>query len=370
MNATYDVNTIVIGAGVIGLAVARAIALRCGDVLVVERAAHVGTETSSRNSEVIHSGLYYTPGSLKAALCVQGRDMLYDYCDARSVPYRRTGKLIAATEDRELDVVQRYVATAKANGVGELLQLSAAEARRREPELRCVGALYSPYTGIVDSHALMTQLWSDLQHAGGDVVFDAEVVGLEPCAGGGFIVATRDGAEVRCRRLVNCGGLHAPELAQLLDLPGYAPPRGHYARGHYFSLSGRAPFSQLVYPVAESAGLGIHVTLDLAGSVRFGPDVEWCDAPDYAFDPTRRERFVAAIQRYYPALDSERLQPGYVGVRPKICGPGEPSADFRIDGPSCHGMPGLVHLFGIESPGLTACLALGDHVADILLNEN
>jgi L-2-hydroxyglutarate oxidase LhgO len=370
MASSFDVNTIVIGAGVIGLAVARALAQRGAEVLVLERASHIGSETSSRNSEVVHSGLYYPPGSRKALFCVTGRDMLYAYCEARGIPHRRIGKLIVATDESERAVLQQYVATANANGVGSLLELTADQARAREPELNCVGALYSPHTGIVDSHALMLQLWSDLQHAGGDVVVDTEVIGIEALDGEGFAVSSSDGAAVRCARVVNCAGLSAPDIARLLPTAGYDVPQPRYARGHYFSLSGRAPFSQLVYPVAERAGLGIHVTLDLAGCVRFGPDVEWCDWADYTFDASRRDRFAAAIRRYYPGLDEERLRPGYVGVRPKICGPGDPAADFRLDGPSRHGVRGLMHLLGIESPGLTACLAIGDHVAEVLANEN
>jgi L-2-hydroxyglutarate oxidase LhgO len=370
MASSFDVDTIVIGAGVIGLAVARALALRSAEVLVLERADQVGSETSSRNSEVVHSGLYYTPGSLKAKLCVTGRDMLYAYCEARDIPHRRVGKLIVATEAVELAVLQHYVATAEANGVGALHELTGEQARVREPELNCVGALYSPHTGIVDSHALMMQLWSDLQHAGGDVVLGTDVVGIEALDGEGFAVSSSDGATVRCAHVVNCAGLAAPYVARLLPTAGYDVPQPRYARGHYFSLSGRAPFSQLVYPVAERAGLGIHVTLDLAGCVRFGPDVEWCDSVDYTFDASRRDRFAAAIQRYYPGLDPDRLQPGYVGVRPKICGPGDASADFRLDGPARHGVRGLMHLLGIESPGLTACLAIADHVAEVFANEN
>jgi L-2-hydroxyglutarate oxidase LhgO len=364
---TMHVQTIVIGAGIVGLAVARALADSGREVLVLERAEHVGAETSSRNSEVVHSGLYYAPGSLKARTCVRGAAQLYEYCVARGVPHRRTGKLIVATTDAERAALERYLQLGTANGVQGLRLIGPDEANALEPEVRCVAALHSPATGIVDSHALMVALWGDLQHAGGDVVFRTAVLGGSRESETFALRLDGDADELRCSELVNAAGLYAPTLARTLtDCAGDAAPTAYYARGHYYTLSGKPPFQRLVYPIAEAAGLGIHATIDLAGRVRFGPDVEWTNEIDYRFDETRRAAFAASIRRYYPGLDDARLQPDYVGVRPKIVGPGGATADFRIDGPAVHGIPGLVHMYGIESPGLTACLALAEVVRDAL----
>lgn len=355
-----DIQTIVVGGGVVGLAVARALAESGREVVVLERASSIGTETSSRNSEVIHSGIYYTPGSLKARLCVSGRDLLYAYCERRDIPHRRAGKLIVATAQEDMARLTRYVELAQANGVGALEWLDADAVRALEPEVTCFRALHSPYTGVVDSHSLMMSFWADLQAAGGEVAFNAEVGAGGRRADGAFELVIHGLNEpATCRELVNCAGLGAPSLARALRRCGAedAPP-SYFARGHYFKLRGQSPFGRLVYPVAEAAGLGIHVTLDLDGNARFGPDVEWVNDVDYRFDASRRERFAAAIRRYYPNLESDRLEPDYVGVRPKISGPSEAAADFRIDGPVRHGIPGLVHLYGIESPGLTSCLAI------------
>jgi L-2-hydroxyglutarate oxidase LhgO len=362
-----EIETVVIGAGVVGLAVARALALAGRDVLVVEAAGHVGTETSSRNSEVIHSGIYYPTGSLKARLCVAGRDRLYAYCAARGIPHRRTGKFIVAVSQADLPVLERYRALARANGVGDLPWVTPAQIRAAEPALEVVGAIQSPLTGIVDSHALMMSLWADLESAGGTVAFRSRVHAGRRVGAAFALDVAGFGEPLQCRELVNAAGLSAPALARALaGCADTGAPPAFYARGHYFALSGPAPFRRLIYPVAEPGGLGIHVTLDLAGQVRFGPDVEWVDAVDYGFDASRRNRFAAAIRRYYPGLDEDRLQPAYVGVRPKISGPADQAADFRIDGPGTHGVPGLVHLFGIESPGLTACLAIADQVREAL----
>jgi L-2-hydroxyglutarate oxidase LhgO len=359
-----ELQTAVVGAGVVGLAIARQLALSGREVLVLERARQVGTETSSRNSEVIHSGIYYPPGSLKAGLCVAGRDLLYAYCGQHGIAHRRTGKLIVATSEAEVATLERYHSLARQNRIGEIAWHDAEEVRRLEPELRCVRALHIACTGIVDSHGFMTSLWGDLQAAGGDVAFLSEVASGRRLPDGRFELEIR-GTEERlvCRELVNSAGLRAPDLARRLEgCAGERAPPAYYARGHYFTLSGRSPFSRLVYPVAESAGLGIHVTLDLAGRARFGPDVEWLDVPDYTFDESRRGRFAEAIGRYYPGIDESRLMPDYVGVRPKISPAGAAAADFRIDGPETHGLPRLVHLFGIESPGLTAALAISQYV--------
>jgi L-2-hydroxyglutarate oxidase LhgO len=359
------VQTVIVGAGIVGLAVARQLALSGREVLVLERADRVGTETSSRNSEVIHSGIYYQPGSHKARLCVAGRDQLYTYCDAKGVPYRRTGKLIVATSGDELPVLQRYSELAGLNKVGEVTLLTADEVRELEPEVKCVGALHVPYTGIVDSHALMTAYWSDLQSAGGEIAFRSEVLGGRRRRDGKFeLDVAGAGEKLVCRELVNSAGLHAPDFARkLVDCVADRAPHAYYARGHYFALTGRSPFARLIYPVANSDGLGTHATLDLAGRARFGPDVQWIHSVDYAFDLSRRASFVEAIRRYYPALDEDRLQQAYTGIRPKITAPGSGFADFRIDEPHLHGVRGLVHLYGIESPGLTSALALSQYVA-------
>jgi len=362
------VDTVVIGAGIVGLSVAREIARSGREVLVAERGGHIGSETSSRNSEVLHSGIYYPHNSLKARLCVVGRELLAAYCASRDIPHRWTGKLVLAVSRAEVSALDGYETLGLANGVVGLRRLGPAEVRALEPNVTCVAALYSPASGIVDSHSLMTSLWGDLQAAGGEVVFHSEVEsGMRTADGFELCVA---GESIACGRLVNCAGLAAPAIAsRLAGCADRHTPRPYFARGHYFSLSGPAPFRRLVYPIAEAAGLGIHATLDLAGKVRFGPDIEWCAKADYSFDAGRRDQFVAAIRKYYPALEPDQLQPDYVGVRPKIVGPGEAAADFRIDGPSSHGVPGLVHLYGIESPGLTACLAIGKRVYDLLNDD-
>jgi L-2-hydroxyglutarate oxidase LhgO len=363
-----EVETIVIGAGVIGLAIARALAQAGREVIVLEKAEHIGTETSSRNSEVVHSGIYYPPGSLKARLCVRGRDLLYDYCEAKGIPFRRTGKLIVATSPDEVPTLEKYLDLARQNAIGPIAWLTADEVRALEPEVHCVRALYIPHTGIVDSHALMTALWGDLQAAGGDVAFLSALQRGRRLPSGRFELEVEGMDEpLVCRELVNSAGLHAPDLAHRLEgCASDEAPTAYYARGHYFSLTGRSPFSRLVYPVANSAGLGTHVTIDLAGRAKFGPDVQWVEGLDYSFDESRRAAFVEAIRLYYPGLDETRLQPDYTGIRPKIAGPGQPAADFRMDGPAVHGIPGLVQLYGIESPGLTACLAIGGQVANDL----
>jgi L-2-hydroxyglutarate oxidase LhgO len=362
------VETVVIGAGVIGLAVARALALASREVVVLEAAAQFGTGTSSRNSEVIHSGIYYKPGSLKARLCVAGRERLYAYCRERGIPHRQIGKLIIATQESEVRILREYRELALANGVGTLEWLAPEEVSDLEPVVRCVRALHAPLTGILDSHALMLALLGDLELAGGQVVFRSPVLRAAVVSRGFALrVGGDQEATLGCRVLVNCAGLTAPTFAR--TIAGLAPdhiPQERFAKGHYYSLTGKSPFRHLVYPVAESAGLGIHVTLDLGGRAKFGPDVQWIDTINYTFDDSRRGRFCEAIQRYYPELDASRLQPDYTGIRPKICGPGEPAADFRIDGPEVHGVPGLMNLMGIESPGLTAALAIAEHVREAL----
>ncbi|NML14934.1 NAD(P)/FAD-dependent oxidoreductase [Azohydromonas caseinilytica] len=367
---TERVDTVVVGAGVVGLAVARELAQRGHEVLVLEGATAIGTGTSSRNSEVIHAGLYYPTGSLKARLCVQGRERLYAYCAERGLGHRRCGKLIAATDEGQLDALRALQAQALANGVDDVQWLDAAQARALEPQLRAVAALLSPSTGLVDSHALMLSLLGDAQSAGALLALASPVLsgrvtneGIELQVGGEQPMA------LLARRVVNSAGHGAPALAgRIGGLDARHVPRAWACKGHYFSLRGRSPFSRLVYPLHDSAGLGVHLTLDLAGQARFGPDTEWLpDADpagfDYRVDERRIPAFGAAIRRYWPGLPEGALSPAYTGIRPKISAPGQPAADFRIDAAAQHGVPGLVNLFGIESPGLTACLAIASHVA-------
>lgn len=362
------VDCIVVGAGVVGLAAARRLALAGCETLVLEREATHGTQASSRNSEVIHAGLHYPPASLKARLCVRGREQLYRYCTDRGVDHLRCGKFIVATADAERDTLQRYLEAGAHNGVDDLRWRTPAEVAELEPAVRCVAALWSPSTGIIDSHALMQALLGDLLAAGGTLACHADVVGVRLGRHGHQVRVLQGGVETELETgiLVNAAGLDAQPVAQRMDGldPALIPPR-FLAKGHYFALQGPAPFRHLVYPVAGHAGLGIHVTLDLAGRVRFGPDVEWVTSVDYSPDDRRRDSFAAAIRRYYPDLDATRLQPAYTGIRPKISGPHDPAADFVVQGPAAHGMHGLVNLFGIESPGLTACLAIADEVARV-----
>jgi L-2-hydroxyglutarate oxidase LhgO len=359
-----EVDAVVVGAGVVGLAAARALALAGHEVIVLERAYTIGFETSSRNSEVIHGGLYYPKDGLKATACVAGRERLYAYCAEHGVPHKKLGKLIVATEDVEIPGVEKIDEAARANGVNDLEWLSASEARRLEPELSCVRALLSPSTGIIDSHALMLAYQGDAEEAGAFVAFRSPVLsgrvlrdGFELAVGGD------EPATIRCRMLVNAAGLHAPALAHAIQgIPLDTIPPAYFCRGVYFTLSGRTPFRRLIYPVPVPGGLGVHITLDLAGQARFGPDVEWIDGVDYAVDPRRGDAFYAAVRRYWPGLRDGALMPGYAGIRPKISGPNEAAADFVVQGPEAHGVPGLVNLYGIESPGLTASLPLADAV--------
>ena len=357
-----EVEAVVVGAGVIGLAVARALALAGREVIVLEQAYTIGFETSSRNSEVIHGGLYYPKDSLKAVGCVEGRKRLYAYCAEHGVPHDRLGKLIVATEEAEIPGVEKIAAAAAANGVDNLEWLTASEAQRMEPELRCVRALLSPSTGIIDSHALMLAYQGDAEAAGAFVVFRSPVLSGKVLADGFELsVGGEEPTTIRCRLLVNAAGLYAPALARSIEaMPPESIPPAYFCRGVYFTLAGKTPFRRLIYPVPVPGGLGVHITLDLAGQARFGPDVEWIDGVDYAVDPRRGDAFYAAVRRYWPGLRDGALQPGYAGIRPKISGPAEAAADFVVQGPETHGVPGLVNLYGIESPGLTASLPLAD----------
>lgn len=357
----------VIGAGVVGLAVARALALQGREVIVLESEGAIGTGTSSRNSEVIHAGIYYPQGSLKAQLCVDGKERLYAYAGERGLPHRRCGKLIVATSEAQLGQLEAIAAKARANGVDDLALLTREQARAMEPQLECLAALHSPSTGIVDSHALMLSLQGDLEHAGGLVALKSEVVGAE-CRGNDIVLKSRDGTALRCNTVVNAAGLAAPLLARQFEgLPAASVPTAYFAKGSYFTLAGRSPFQRLIYPVPEAAGLGVHLTLDLGGQAKFGPDVQWVASPDdLVVDAARGEGFYAEVRKYWPALPDAALVPGYAGIRPKISGPGEAAADFLIQGPEAHGVRGLVNLFGIESPGLTSSLAIAHHVSVLL----
>ena len=362
-----ELDCAVIGGGVVGLAVARALALAGREVVVLEAENAIGTGTSSRNSEVIHAGIYYPQGSLKARLCVEGKQALYAYAAERGVPHRRCGKLIVATSPEQVGELETIRAKAAANGVDDLVLLTAQQAMAMEPQLHCEAALHSPSTGIVDSHALMLSLLGDVENAGGMLALKSPVARAE-CGAEAIVLVAEDGTALRCNTVVNAAGLGAPDLAGRFEgLPATAIPTAYFAKGSYFTLSGRAPFSRLVYPVPEPGGLGVHLTIDLGGQAKFGPDVQWVQsADDLVVDPARGDGFYAEVRKYWPALPDGGLIPGYAGIRPKISGPGEPARDFMIQGPKAHGVRGLVNLFGIESPGLTSSLAIGRCVASLL----
>ncbi len=354
-------EALVVGAGVIGVAVARALARAGREVVVLERERAIGQHASSRNSEVLHAGIYYPPDSLKARLCVQGRHALSRYCAARGVPHRRVGKLIVATTDAQRATLERLHARARQNGVDDLRPLDAAGVTAFEPRVRAVAGLWSPSTGIIDSDGLMRALWSDAQDRGASVALDTRLGAATP-GPRGLTVEAAD-ATIRCDLLINAAGLGACAVARrIVGLDPSRIPTPHLLKGSYFAVHGPPALSHLVYPVPDSASLGIHVTLDLAGGVRLGPDQQWVDTIDYAVDAARGPAFAQAVRSYYPGLDPAALRPDYAGIRAKIVGPGQPAADFIIDGPADHGIPGLCNLFGIESPGLTASLAIADEV--------
>jgi L-2-hydroxyglutarate oxidase LhgO len=351
-------DAVVIGAGVVGLAVARALALAGHEVVIVEAEDAIGTHTSSRNSEVIHAGIYYPKGSLKARSCVAGKELLYEYCVAHGVPHRRSGKLIVATNPEQGSELLSIQKKAHANGVTDVVWMTRDQALALEPELACSAALYSPSTGIIDSHALMLAYLGDAQDRGAMLALKSAFIDAT-VESDGFALRVEGAEALKARILVNSAGLRAPSVAKRIE--GYdrkLAPGEYYAKGNYYALNRKSPFSRLVYPVPEPGGLGVHVTLDLAGQARFGPDVEWVKTIDYDVDPQRAQRFYAAIRRYWPGLPDGSLSPGYAGIRPKTAGPGEPAPDFMVQGPRQHGIRGLINLFGIESPGLTASLAL------------
>jgi len=367
-----SIECAVIGAGVIGLAIAQALARAGHETLILEQHAAIGTQISARNSEVIHAGLYYPLGSLKARLCVQGREMLYRFCADRGVGHRRCGKLIAAASADQIPELHAIAARGRACGVYDLQLLSRGEARTLEPELECAAALLSPSTGIIDGHDYMTSLAGLAEQHGATLATRSPVIGLRKLGEGIKIrIGANESTELRARWLINAAGLDAAAVAgAIAGVPANRVPATHYAKGSYFSLAQRAPFSHLIYPVPEPGGLGVHLTLDQAGRARFGPDVEWTEEVDFRVEERRSAGFYAAIRRYWPALEDGALTPAYAGIRPKLSGPGEPNADFRIDGPAEHGVPGLVNLFGIESPGLTASLAIAEFVAGIVRRES
>jgi L-2-hydroxyglutarate oxidase LhgO len=363
-------DIVVIGAGVIGLAVARALALSGHEVMVLEAHPGIGMETSSRNSEVIHAGLYYPPGSLKSTSCIQGKQQLYAYCERKGVPYRRIGKLIVATTPDQVGELERIHANAVDCGVDDLAWLSARQRAAKEPAVRAEATLWSPSTGIIDSHALMLALQADLEAGGGTVACHTRVLSGERTADGvELLIDAQDQWRLQARWVVNAAGLRAANLASRIR--GIRPetiPRIHLVRGHYFTYAGRSLCHHLVYPLPGDGGLGIHATLDLAGQLRFGPDSEPVEHIDYVFDERRHARFADSIRSWLPGLDPERLRPGYTGIRPRLASPGEGFRDFEISMPETHGITGLVNLYGIESPGLTACLALADTVAASILS--
>jgi L-2-hydroxyglutarate oxidase LhgO len=363
-----DVDCIVIGAGVIGLSIARALARDGRSVVIIEAERQFGMHTSSRNSEVIHAGIHYQPDSLKARLCVTGKELLYRYCSRRGIEHRRCGKFTVATTDAQVAALESTAANARDNGVLDLELMDGEHAQRMEPALRCVAALSSPSTGIIDSHAYIQSLLADAEGCGAAISYGTTVSRLEPSdAGIGVYLAQDAVPSATARWVINAAGLQAHRVAASIEgFPSQHIPRIHYAKGNYFTLSGRAPFRRLIYPVGEHGWLGIHMTMDLGGAARFGPDLQWISEVDYHVDPNRAASFYESIKRYWPEIAPQALQPAYAGVRPKLNGPGEPAKDFLISGPRDHGVAGIVNLFGIESPGLTSSLALGDVVAAIV----
>jgi L-2-hydroxyglutarate oxidase LhgO len=370
-----DVETVVVGAGVVGLAIARTLVNNGQQVFVLERRDRIGTETSSRNSQVIHAGLYYPQNSLRAELCVRGKKLLYAFCDESGVTYLRCGKLLVATSEEDIPELEAIAATAARNGVNDMQRLSAGEAQKIEPEVVCVAAYFSPSTGVIDTHGLMTALEGHLTTRGGQVILGTTVTGLCRKDNGedDFVIETLSAGEtskLTAKNLVLAAGLGGTELGRMLSYaPGYSVPETYPARGHYYSLAGAAPFKHLIYPMPQGAWLGVHLTLDVAGRAKFGPDIQWTDHVSYDFDDAtgaRRTKFEREIRRYWPGLPDNSLVPDFVGVRPKIYRQGEEVADFALHGPKTHGTPRLLALYGIESPGLTASLAIAEYAARLI----
>lgn len=369
---TESVDCVVIGAGVVGLATARALAQSGREVIILESADMIGSETSSRNSEVIHAGIYYPIGSLKAQFCIDGKNALYRYCADHGVPHRRCGKIIVATAEDQVPAMHEIKERAAKCGVTDLEFLTAEDAKAMEPELFCHAALYSPSTGIIDTHTLMLEFLGDAEAAGGMIAY------LSPVESGavtdeGIVLNVGGEAPMRllCRTVINSAGIHAPRIAGLIDgMPADKVPTTYLAKGNYYSLTGKTPFSRLVYPAPTTQFLGVHITIDIAGQARFGPDVEHIDEIDYDVDPRRADGFYEAVRRYWPGLKDGALQPAYSGIRPRISPPGEPVPDFLVQGPNDHGISGLVNLLGIESPGLTSSMAIADRVVEVLGTRN
>ena len=364
------VDCAVIGAGVIGLAVARAMALQGRDVIVLESEDAIGTQTSARNSEVIHAGIYYPKGSLKARLCVAGKKMLYAYCQDHGINHKRCGKLIVATNDVQSETLNEIMVKAAINGVDDMERLDRKSLLEMEPALNGVAALLSPSTGLIDTHGLMLGYQGDAEAKGAMIAFLSPVTGGEILDSGEILLNTGGGEamSIACSTVINCAGLQAQQIAaSIKGMPADHVPETHYAKGNYFTLAGKAPFGHLIYPVPEEGGLGVHLTLDLAGQARFGPDVEWIEEINYDVDPRRGDKFYAAVRSYWPDLKDDALQPGFSGIRPKLLGPGNPASDFVVSGPADHGVQGLVNLFGIESPGITASLGLAGEVQNLLM---
>ncbi|RYF52173.1 MAG: NAD(P)/FAD-dependent oxidoreductase [Cytophagaceae bacterium] len=368
---SVDIDCVVIGAGVVGLAVARAMAQAGHEVLVIEAGEAIGIGTSSRNSEVIHAGIYYPPGSLKARLCVEGRHALYAYCESHGVSTRKTGKLIVANTKEQVYHLQELLNRGLENGVDDLRLLNRDEAIALEPALACIAALYSPSTGIVDSHALMLALQGDAEAAGTNIAFHTPILSAQVTADGFLLeIGGESPMQLSCSKLINAAGLHAPAVAR--SIKGLAPdkvPREYLCKGSYFSVAKRVPFTHLIYPAPGADGLGVHMTVDLGGQARFGPDTEWVETENYEVNPVRADGFYSAIRSYWPDLPNDSLQPGYSGIRPKISPPGMPAQDFMISSQLDHNIPGLINLFGIESPGLTSCLAIARYVKNIIKTQ-
>ena len=363
-----QVDCAVIGAGVVGLAIARSMALAGREVVILEAEEAFGTHTSARNSEVIHAGIYYASGSMKARLCVPGRKALYHYCAEHDVKHRNIGKVVVACEAAQVPAMHKYIEQARANGVDDLRLLSGNELAELEPNVRATAGFFSPSTGVIDSHGLMLAYLGDAEAHGASLALASPVVsGTVTADGIDLNVGGAEAMSIRCRTVINTAGLKAPAVASSINgVPAQTIPPTYYAIGHYYTLTGKSPFNHLVYPVTRADWLGVHVTIDLGGQVKFGPDFNWIDGIDYRFDESREPAFYEAIRRYYPGLADGTLQPGYTGIRPRTTGPGELAQDFTFSGPRDHGIPGLVNLYGIESPGLTSSLAIADHVANLL----
>lgn len=365
---TFEVETLVIGAGVVGLAVARALAIEGQEAWLLEQEAEFGMQTSSRNSEVIHAGIYYPKGSLKARLCVEGKQKLYRYCDEKNIPVSRLGKLIVASTEEQVGTLESIRQRALNNGVDDLRFVDSDELRELEPELNAQAALLSPSTGIIDSHAYMQQLLTDFESYGGQIIYQSQLKAMSVESNRIQLDIVGQDSRIIANKCINAAGLQAPHIFRHVDgFPQTALPKAFYAKGDYFSYSGKAPFKHLIYPVPEVGGLGIHLTLDQAGQAKFGPDVEWLDDElYYEVKPDKKAKFLTAVRKYWPNIDESRLVPDYSGIRPKLSGPDEAAADFVIQGEGEHGIKGLVNLFGIESPGLTASLAIADEVVKSL----